>query len=256
MRNDLIIDVGLNDGRDTAFYLHRGYRVVAIDANPRWIDEARQRFPQQVSSGQLVLLNVGIGFERGQARLHYSDTDPGSASLIESHVGRRLEITETIQVECVPFVDVLREFGVPFYLKVDIEGLDRACLLSLDIGATPRYVSWEEGADALENLARLREIGYREYKLINQVTFRELSREHSLLNRARYRINGALGRTERPCTTRDGWEFRTGCSGPFGEETDGRWRSYELIVAQWTEFCQRYPRCDHGGGWHDFHART
>ena len=31
MAGDLIIDVGAHNGDDTAFYLHEGYRVVAIE---------------------------------------------------------------------------------------------------------------------------------------------------------------------------------------------------------------------------------
>lgn len=33
----LVIDVGMHNGDDTAYYLHRGYRVVAIEANPAWV---------------------------------------------------------------------------------------------------------------------------------------------------------------------------------------------------------------------------
>ena len=34
MKRDLIYDIGMNNGDDTAFYLIRGYRVLAIEANP------------------------------------------------------------------------------------------------------------------------------------------------------------------------------------------------------------------------------
>ena len=37
-QSDLIYDVGLFNGDDTAYYLYRGYDVVAIDANPVMID--------------------------------------------------------------------------------------------------------------------------------------------------------------------------------------------------------------------------
>jgi len=255
VHSDLIIDVGLNDGRDTAFYLHRGFRVVAIDANRRWIEEARLRFRQEIEAGRLTLLHRGIAAERGRATLHYTDADPGTASLNEDHVRRVGAITASYEVECVPFGDVLREHGVPYYLKIDIETLDRLCLVALEAADTPAFVSWEEGEDAVENLAHLHAIGYRWFKAINQVTFRELSRENSLLNSARYRMNRAFGRPERPFHTRDGWEFKAGCAGPFGPETDGRWRSYRQMTAQWKEFCRRYPRSGRDGGWHDFHAR-
>ena len=34
MEKNLIYDVGMSNGDDTAYYLHRGFRVVAIEANP------------------------------------------------------------------------------------------------------------------------------------------------------------------------------------------------------------------------------
>lgn len=40
----LIIDVGGNNGDDTAFYLHRGYRVVMVEANPLLAEHLRGRF--------------------------------------------------------------------------------------------------------------------------------------------------------------------------------------------------------------------
>src|SRR5690348_14857053 len=40
----LIYDVGLCDGDDTAFYLAKGFRVVAVEANPALVAAAKQRF--------------------------------------------------------------------------------------------------------------------------------------------------------------------------------------------------------------------
>ena len=34
---DLIYDVGMHNGDDTAYYLHKGFRVIAIDANPAMV---------------------------------------------------------------------------------------------------------------------------------------------------------------------------------------------------------------------------
>ena len=34
-QDDLIFDVGLHRGEDTEFYLKKGFRVVAFEANPR-----------------------------------------------------------------------------------------------------------------------------------------------------------------------------------------------------------------------------
>ena len=66
VHQDLIYDVGMNNGDDTAYYLRRGFRVVAIEANTRLAKCAAERFRTQISSGQLRILNIGIAAEEGE----------------------------------------------------------------------------------------------------------------------------------------------------------------------------------------------
>src|SRR5262245_6208551 len=63
VHQDLIYDVGMNNGDDTAYYLRRGFRVVAIEADTRLAKYAGERFGTQISSGQLRILNIGIAAE-------------------------------------------------------------------------------------------------------------------------------------------------------------------------------------------------
>jgi len=60
-------------------------------------------------------------------------------------------------------LDLVRDFGLPDVLKVDIEGLDSACVASLarDAAARPRYVLIEDRG-ALDALVGL---GYARFKL-------------------------------------------------------------------------------------------
>ena len=66
VHQDLIYDVGMNNGDDTAYYLRRGFRVVAIEANTRLAKCAAERFRTRISSGQLRILNIGIAAEEGE----------------------------------------------------------------------------------------------------------------------------------------------------------------------------------------------
>src|SRR5687767_12340519 len=60
MRPDLIIDVGLHIGRDTQFYLQKGFNVVAIEANPLLAQKVEQELQEYIESGQLKIYNVAI----------------------------------------------------------------------------------------------------------------------------------------------------------------------------------------------------
>ncbi len=73
MQSDLIYDVGVNDGSDTAYYLSRGYRVVGIECSPVMIENLRERFEQEIADGRLVLLNVGVASHNGEMEFWVSD---------------------------------------------------------------------------------------------------------------------------------------------------------------------------------------
>jgi hypothetical protein len=64
---------------------------------------------------------------------------------------------------------VLEEFGIPYYLKIDIEGNDILCVQDLDPRTLPQFISIETGS--LNALALLRERGFKRFKCISQFNF-------------------------------------------------------------------------------------
>src|SRR5215472_11513197 len=109
MISDLIFDVGMNNGDDTAYYLHKGYRVVAVEADPTLVDGARDRFHDQVRDGQLELVNVAIGPERGTARFWICD-DQSWWNSFDRRAASRLGLSHhAIDVQCHPFRDLLEK---------------------------------------------------------------------------------------------------------------------------------------------------
>ena len=61
---DLIFDIGMNAGEDTDFYLRKGFRVVAVEANPLSCEAAGERFAEELATGQLTILNRAISSNR------------------------------------------------------------------------------------------------------------------------------------------------------------------------------------------------
>ena len=49
----LVYDVGMHRGDDTAYYLHKGFRVVGVEANPAMADHLRGRFKSEIATGAL-----------------------------------------------------------------------------------------------------------------------------------------------------------------------------------------------------------
>lgn len=246
MVEDLIYDVGMCDATDTDFYLKKGFRVVAIEANPALARQAAERFSAAIASGRLTVLNLVISESDDRVSFYVSRTNPGwstaLAGFAESMATRRGGRFETIEVESRRFESILEAHGIPYYLKVDIEGADLLCLRALgSFSDRPKYVSiempnrhdWEAlSQHHYEDLCHLFLLGYRGFKIIDQ----------------RFRSSVTL-----PRPAREGQyvahEFRGQSTGPFGEETPGGWLSFEQIVPIYRAALSRLEPA-----WFDLHA--
>ncbi len=253
MVEELIYDVGSHAGHDVAYYLNRGFKVLAIDANPRLIERVRKRFADQVAAGRLHLVSAAIGREVGECDLWLSASDDGSSSIFAHEVR---DPAGSIRVPTRPLTSIIEEFGVPFYLKVDIQGADHFCLEALTPGTSPRYLSWEAGPDAMDCLELAHRLGYRRFKCIDQTVFRQIAYLPSLRGRVLRRWRELTGLETDRGIRRYGWKFIPGhSSGPFGEETDGSWRTIEHIRREWLGFQDRFRALSRPPAWYDFHAR-
>ena len=128
MARRLIIDVGMHNGDDTAFDLAKGFDVVAVEANPALMEAAWTRFDDVVTDGRLRLVEAAIAERPGTMSMAIANDMSIWSSLSEDFVRRNERGAGTtyhyVDVKTVRFEDVLAETGVPYYLKVDIEGYD------------------------------------------------------------------------------------------------------------------------------------
>ncbi|HUF82821.1 MAG TPA: FkbM family methyltransferase, partial [Burkholderiales bacterium] len=267
LARDLVFDVGMHNGDDTAYYLHKGYRVVAVEANGELVGRAQRRFERELRSGRLRILNVGIAAEAGEAEFFVS---PGHDfwSSFDRRLAARAGAFRAVRVPCTPFAPLLEAHGVPFYLKIDIEGNDHLCLEALGRAPLPPHVSiemsHETGRRDIEKLAAL---GYRRFQCIRQTDFapmtpesvqRAVTRRRALARWKPARFAAlaarAIGRRAHP--PRDGnWRVPIGSSGPFGTGLAGPWLSAAEVLAVWRELrdVDLELRDDGLGEWFDIH---
>src|SRR5258705_8559783 len=65
MQQHLIMDLGAHNGDDTAYYLQKGFRVVAVEANPLLAEQVENRFQKEGRRGRLTVLNIGVAGQAG-----------------------------------------------------------------------------------------------------------------------------------------------------------------------------------------------
>lgn len=238
--SDLILDVGAHRGNDTDFYLRKGFRVVAVEADPFLAQAITERFAGCVASGQLCVLPYGIHRRDGTFDF-YQNLEADDWSSFKPEYGARDGTRHRVlKVRCIRFERVLRAFGVPHYLKIDIEGHDRHVLEALvRLKAAPKYLSVE--SHGIEYFAYLHVLGYDRFKIINQISVRDAccpfpAREGRYVD---YRFD-SLGHS----------------SGLFGEESPGEWKCLEEVAYEFLHVKRGFPeRGTLGTGWFDLHAR-
>ena len=127
----LIFDLGMNNGDDTAYYLSQGFNVVALDANPTLCERAQSRFRTAIDGGRLKILNAAIWEKDGQASFYVNLDNDHWSSLDVEWAGRDATKYKEIVVQCVTLGSLFAEFGLPYYLKIDVEGVDQSVLEQL-----------------------------------------------------------------------------------------------------------------------------
>lgn len=131
--------------------------------------------------------------------------------------------------------DLLREYGEPYFLKIDIEGYDLLVLQDL-LAARIRPARISAEAHSIEVVATLIAMGYTHLQLING---REVGR--TIARRTITRVDG----------TKVPYLFRKHAAGPFDDDLPGPWLNPEAAMLQWIG-----RRAFFGRGWMDVHARV
>lgn len=266
--SDLVFDIGMHNGDDTAYYLARGYQVVAVEANPSMCTAARKRFAQEISAGQLSVRNIGIAETRGEMNFWVSSETEWSSFHAEEATKGVAQAT-SIRVETMPFQQLIEEEGTPFCVKIDIEASDSLCLRDLAATASrPAYLSFESSSRADADIKLLKSLGYRSFKCIRQNDHREITPRNVVYQEEfrrlrmelewlpRIGIRRALRQLQYRRRPINGWKFNPGSSGPLGAELPGRWLTSDEILSVWHYLIAYSLRLRRGqlSEWYDIHA--
>jgi len=292
MTKDLICDIGMHTGNDTAFYLACGYNVLAVEADPDLVAGARLRFKKEIEEGRLIILNVAIAEQAGLTDFWINENRPALNSFNRELTARDGEPHHVTKVECKGLDQILSEYGPrPFYIKIDIEGHDLICCNQLSSSNKPAYISVEMSDEAL--LLRLRELGYNRFKFVNQMNLAEPPyltipiHQQVLRFFYWYANNGLENRNIVLRITREiassllkvaspfglwsfhpkkfkskfvpDWNFEKEIagtySGSFGKDLPGEWRTFEQSIQIWRRDVIEYQKL----GWqlaYDLHATS
>jgi FkbM family methyltransferase len=237
----LIFDLGAHHGRDAEYYLQKGFRVVAVEANPAMTAIFRQRLSKHIEEGTLVVVEKALWWASGEELSFYVNAQKDDwSSLFRNWAEKEGHKSQEIKVSTVTLSELFDTHGVPYYVKCDIEGADSIFADQLMRETRrPTFVSVE--ASTLLLMSKPVVGGYDRIQIVNQS------------------LNHAV---KAPNPPREGrWvdvKFNDYMSGLFGRELpEDRWTDFTTAARRYLTFKslkQEDPAM--ARGWLDLHFTT
>jgi FkbM family methyltransferase len=256
-----IFDLGMHEGWDTEYYLKKGFRVIGVEASPQFVPSVRARLSAWLDRGELVVVEAVLAEQAGVTVPFYARFDKNGWSSLFREVAERDGVASTpIELGSVTIAELFHWFGVPHFLKCDLEGAEALVLRQIAQEPTkPRFVAVEAEPRGEDSIDLLVAAGYARFQIVNQ---------------------GHLRLFTPPSPPREGryvdQQFHGKMSGLFGEELPpGHWvreaelrhrlRLWQRLIAKEIDPLRRLvlKKCGKwtrrtwliDSGWIDIHAR-
>jgi FkbM family methyltransferase len=142
-KGNLIFDIGANQGYKTDIFLRLGARVVAVDPDEESQESLRQRFLKYRLTSKRVDIEGKAVSDAISIKTMWIDA-PGSAKntlnpkWVETlrtdpkRFGQRLDFASERQVETITLEELMATHGLPFFIKIDVEGHEPSVLRGLN----------------------------------------------------------------------------------------------------------------------------
>jgi FkbM family methyltransferase len=137
--HDLIFDIGANAGSKARIFSKLAQRVVCVEPSPAAIETLRKRF---FYNSKITVVPKGVGENDSPQIMHIFDDSGPYNSFSTKFVDEmrwapanyRLPhkiAKQTMRIEMTTLDSLIREFGTPFYIKIDVEGYEAEVIRGL-----------------------------------------------------------------------------------------------------------------------------
>lgn len=165
MQKNLAFDIGCNIGKYTACLLENGYqKVVAVDPNPSLF---------RIDHDRVERIFKACSDKVEDIPFYFCNTNTISTAakswVTDSRFSTQGYRWVETNVESTTIDKLVKDFGVPDHIKIDVEGYEETALHGMTSKYSPEICfEWaeEEGDSAVRCVEYLKNLGYREFGYI------------------------------------------------------------------------------------------
>ena len=164
-KGSLCFDIGAHLGNRTNAWQALGATVVALEPQPQCMRYLQQKFARNPS---ITLLPQAVGAKAGKTTFYISALTPTVSTMaaadwrdkIDAHTPYKVSWDEAIEVDVVTLAQLIQEYGMPDFCKIDVEDFEVEVLKGLNQALpclsfeyfTPTLFRVFECMDILDNL--------------------------------------------------------------------------------------------------------
>lgn len=150
-KDSLVFDIGANEGYHTRYFLALGASVIAVEPIPACAENLRQIYLKD----RVTVVPCAVGDKASTAELHISSqatlstlSDEWMRSAQSSPRFKDVSWQETTRVAVITLDSLIEKYGVPDFVKIDVEGFEAKVLDGLT--KMPPALCFEFNSEYLE----------------------------------------------------------------------------------------------------------
>lgn len=167
IKMNLIFDIGANRGSTVARFITVANKVICFEPNPILANNLRSRF----ANDSVIVDERGVSNKNGTQTFKISNADTISTLsedwVTNSRFTGSYNWDNHIQIETVTLDSIIEQYGIPDYIKIDVEGHEYELLTSFTkfLPDTLFSFEWAEEQKSKINLTiqHLKKLGYTSF---------------------------------------------------------------------------------------------
>jgi FkbM family methyltransferase len=169
--NSLIFDIGAYQGEKSDPFIDCGHRVILVEPQFTLSNKLRGKYKKKPA---VQIVHTAVGRQEGTGQLQICSVAPTISTLskqwrTKGRFADRYKWDQSLEVPVTTLDTLIKTYGIPNYIKIDVEGMEKEVLRGLSIPVD--YISFEFTIefinDAEEYMDILEKLGFFRFNYIS-----------------------------------------------------------------------------------------